>query len=157
VGDLANPKGSRKNNFTFSHPIFRSSLAAPQSQNPRNSATIPVVLLNRRNQIQPKSGRQFCESIFARTLRDKNGVKIDEEAPQFFGNHRPDSFRYSKLIPRALMMWGRARISSMIAPVAGVSILIMQMERPSRRPKWKRAILMLCPARVVPTLPITPG
>ena len=25
-------KGSRKNNFTFSHPIFRSSLAAPQSQ-----------------------------------------------------------------------------------------------------------------------------
>ncbi len=39
-------KGSRKNNFTFSHPIFRSSLAVPQSQNPRNSATIPVVLLS---------------------------------------------------------------------------------------------------------------
>jgi hypothetical protein len=62
------PEGSRKNNFTFSHPVFGSSFAAPQSQNPRNSAIIPVVLLNRRNQIQPKSGRQFCESIFARTL-----------------------------------------------------------------------------------------
>jgi hypothetical protein len=48
---LQHVKGSRKNNFTFSHPVFKSSLAAPQSQNPRNSATIPVVLLNRRNQI----------------------------------------------------------------------------------------------------------
>jgi len=44
-------KGSRKNNFTFSHPIFRSSWAAPQSQNPRKSVAIPVVSLNRRSQI----------------------------------------------------------------------------------------------------------
>ena len=35
-------KGSRKNNFTFSHPILRSSSAAPQSPNPRNGTTIPV-------------------------------------------------------------------------------------------------------------------
>jgi hypothetical protein len=43
----------RKNNFTFSHPIFRPSLPAPQSQNPRNPdwIGIPVDLLNRRNQI----------------------------------------------------------------------------------------------------------
>ena len=34
----------------------------------RRSATIPLVSLNRRNQILPKSGRQLCESIFARTL-----------------------------------------------------------------------------------------
>ena len=52
-------KGSRKNKFTFSHPIFRPSSAAPQSQvselvrlrNPRNSPAIPLILLNRRSQI----------------------------------------------------------------------------------------------------------
>jgi hypothetical protein len=31
-------KGLRKNNFTFSHPIFSASLPAPQSQNPLNPA-----------------------------------------------------------------------------------------------------------------------
>jgi hypothetical protein len=61
-------KGLRKNNFTFSHPIFSPSLPAPQSQNPRNSNTIPVDLLNRRSQIYPKIGRQFCEVIFAQAL-----------------------------------------------------------------------------------------
>ncbi len=30
-------KGSLKNNFPFSHPIFRSSLAISHSQNPQNS------------------------------------------------------------------------------------------------------------------------
>jgi hypothetical protein len=44
-------KGLRKNNFTFSHPIFRPSLPAPQSQSPRNSNTIPVALLNPSSQI----------------------------------------------------------------------------------------------------------
>jgi len=58
----------RKNNFTFSHPIFRPSLPAPQSQNPRNSNTVPVVLLNRPNQIWPKFGRQFREVIFTQAL-----------------------------------------------------------------------------------------
>jgi hypothetical protein len=48
---MPDPKGSPKNNFTFSHLIFRSSLAAPQSQNPRNSAAIPVFLLSRRTHI----------------------------------------------------------------------------------------------------------
>ena len=32
--------------ITFMHLRFRSSLPDPQSQNPRNSAAIPVVLLN---------------------------------------------------------------------------------------------------------------
>jgi hypothetical protein len=40
--------------ITFMHLIFRSSLPDPQSQNPRNSAAIPVVLLNQIRQIQPK-------------------------------------------------------------------------------------------------------
>ena len=35
-------KGLRKNNFTFSHPIFRLSSPDPQSQSPRNSPAIPV-------------------------------------------------------------------------------------------------------------------
>ena len=39
-------KGSRKNNFPFSHLIFRPSLPDLQSQNPQKSAAIPAVLLN---------------------------------------------------------------------------------------------------------------
>jgi hypothetical protein len=44
--------GSRKNNFTFSHPIFRPSLSDPQPQNPRNpdDIGIPVVLRFRNKQ-----------------------------------------------------------------------------------------------------------
>jgi hypothetical protein len=44
-------KGLRKNNFTFSHPCFRQSLVASQSQNPQNSITVSVVLLNQHSQI----------------------------------------------------------------------------------------------------------
>ncbi len=44
-------KGLRKNNFTFSHPCFRPSLVAPQLQNPQNSITVSVVLLNQHCQI----------------------------------------------------------------------------------------------------------
>jgi hypothetical protein len=49
----ARAKGLRKNNFTFSHLIFSSSLSEPQSQNPRNPDWIgvPVDLLNRHSQI----------------------------------------------------------------------------------------------------------
>ena len=61
---------------TTSHPIFRSSLVTSQSQDPRNSGTIPVVLLTGCDQ----TGRQFCESIFARTLNilvlSMNAVKV---------------------------------------------------------------------------------
>jgi len=45
------PKGSRKNNFTFSHPIFRPSSSDPKLQNPRNRPAIPVVLRFRIEQI----------------------------------------------------------------------------------------------------------
>jgi hypothetical protein len=41
---IHDPKGLRKNNFTFSHPIFRPSSPDPQSQSPRNSPAIPVAL-----------------------------------------------------------------------------------------------------------------
>ena len=41
---LSGSKGSRKNNFTFLHPIFRLSLSDSQPQNPRKSPTITVVL-----------------------------------------------------------------------------------------------------------------
>jgi hypothetical protein len=44
-------KGSRKNNFTFLHLIFRLSSSNPQPQNPRNSPAIPVVLRFRIEQI----------------------------------------------------------------------------------------------------------
>jgi hypothetical protein len=40
------PQGSRKDKFTFSRLIFRPSSADPQSQDPRNSSTIPAALLN---------------------------------------------------------------------------------------------------------------
>jgi len=43
--------------------IFELSLVAAQSQNPRRSDTAPVVLLNRRNQIKPKSERNFAHLI----------------------------------------------------------------------------------------------
>ncbi|MBU4262940.1 MAG: hypothetical protein KKC76_13875, partial [Proteobacteria bacterium] len=54
----------------------RPSLAAPQSQNPRRSTATPAVLLNRCNQILPKSGRDpgkltFSESLKLTTLSEK--------------------------------------------------------------------------------------
>ena len=57
-----------KNKFPFSHPIFRPSSPAPQSQNPQNISNIPAVLLNRRDQIWPKSGREKCEFISEQRL-----------------------------------------------------------------------------------------
>jgi len=71
-------KGSLKNNFTFSHPIFRPSLSDPQSQSPRNSLAIPVALQFRIEQIRPASGRQFCEVIFVQALRDKRRLEGEE-------------------------------------------------------------------------------
>ena len=56
-------KGSLKNNFTFSHPIFRPYLPDPQSQSPRNRPAIPVGLQFRIEQIRPKPGREFCDVI----------------------------------------------------------------------------------------------
>ncbi|MBU4264369.1 MAG: SOS response-associated peptidase [Proteobacteria bacterium] len=44
-------KGLGKCQNTITHPVFRPSLAVPQSQNPRRSTATPAVLLNRRNQI----------------------------------------------------------------------------------------------------------
>jgi hypothetical protein len=55
--------------ITFMHLIFRSSLPDPQSQNPRNSAAIPVVLLNQIRQIQPKYERLNATVIPLQTLR----------------------------------------------------------------------------------------
>jgi len=64
------PKALLKNKFPFSHSIFRPSSPAPQSQNPQNISNIPTVLLNRRDQIWPKSGREKCEFIFEQRLND---------------------------------------------------------------------------------------
>jgi hypothetical protein len=50
------------------HLIFRSSLPDPQSQNHRNSAAIPVVLLNRIRQIRPESERLNATVIPLQTL-----------------------------------------------------------------------------------------
>jgi len=89
-----------KNKFPFSHPIFRPSSPAPQSQNPKNISNIHFallrgqacnvaapwtdvhfafqhynhvpaeffILLNRRDQIWPKSGREKCEFVIAQHL-----------------------------------------------------------------------------------------
>jgi len=56
--------------ITFMHLIFRSSLPDPQSQNPRNSAAIPVVLLNQIRQIQPKYELLNATVIPLQTLKD---------------------------------------------------------------------------------------
>jgi hypothetical protein len=50
------------------HLIFRSSLPDPQSQNPRNSPAILVVLLNRIRQIRPESERLNATVIPLRTV-----------------------------------------------------------------------------------------
>jgi len=62
-------KALLKNKFPFSHPIFRPSSPAPQSQNPQNISNIPTVLLNHRDQIWPKSGREKCRFIFDQRLK----------------------------------------------------------------------------------------
>ena len=71
-----NAMGSRKNNFTFSHPIFRPSSTDRKSQNPRNRPAITVVLRFPISRVWPKSGRQFCEVIFARTLKQSKILEI---------------------------------------------------------------------------------
>jgi len=54
--------------MNFLHLIFGPSLAAAQSQNPRCSAATPAVLLNRRNQIHPKSERNIVHVILEQAL-----------------------------------------------------------------------------------------
>ena len=50
------------------HLIFRPSLTAAQSQNPRRSPATPAVLFNRYSQILPKSERNFVQLIIASLL-----------------------------------------------------------------------------------------
>ena len=50
------------------HLRFRPSLAVAQSKNPRISSAIPVVLLNRLNQIQPNPERNFDPVILEQAL-----------------------------------------------------------------------------------------
>jgi hypothetical protein len=50
------------------HLIFRPSLPAAQSQNPRRSPVTPAVLFNRYSQIRPKSERNFVQLIIAGLL-----------------------------------------------------------------------------------------
>ena len=64
------PQGSRKNNFTFLHLSFGPSLADTSLAKSAKQLAIPVVLLSRISQTCTKSERQFCEVIFARTLKD---------------------------------------------------------------------------------------
>ena len=71
------PKGPRQNNFSFSHPILGPSLPAPQSQNPRISAASPAVLLNRRDPIQPQSGRVKAEVIWVQSGSDREKWPIE--------------------------------------------------------------------------------
>ena len=52
-------KGLEINNSSFLHSSFRTSLADLQSQNPQHGTTTLAVLLNRIDQICPKSVRQF--------------------------------------------------------------------------------------------------
>jgi len=61
-------KALLKKRFPFSHPIFRPSSPAPQSQNPQNISNILVVLLNCRNQIWPEASLQKNFYIFARFI-----------------------------------------------------------------------------------------
>jgi hypothetical protein len=58
------------------HLIFRPSLTAAQSQNPRRSPATPAVLFNRYSQIRPKSERNFVQLIIA-SLLSKNCVVIE--------------------------------------------------------------------------------
>ena len=95
-------KGSQKNNLTFSHLIFRSSSAAPESQNPQNNQ-----LFLRFCSIGPtKSERDEYQLIFSRTL------KI----------HRHHTFLYaSKSISSTI--WQRAcAIVIWVSCILGVSI-----------------------------------
>jgi hypothetical protein len=50
------------------HPRLRSSLPDPQSQNPRNSAAIPAILLNQIRQTRPKSERLNATVVPLQTL-----------------------------------------------------------------------------------------
>ena len=61
-------KGLEINNSSFSHPSFRPSPANPQSQNPERGPTTIAVLLNRIDQIWPKSVREFQRIIPFQTL-----------------------------------------------------------------------------------------
>ncbi len=62
-------KGRGKNKLPHLEPAFRPSWAAFQSQNPRKSAAIPVVLLIQSNPIRPKFESNLVGFIFAGTLR----------------------------------------------------------------------------------------
>ena len=64
---------------TFMHLIFRSSLPDPQSQNPRNSAAITVVLLNQNRQIQPKYERLNATVIPLQTLNSACRVQSEKK------------------------------------------------------------------------------
>jgi hypothetical protein len=66
-------KGLEINNSSFLHPSFRPSLADPQSQNPQRGTTTLAVLLNRIDQICPKSVRQFQLAIDFQTLKKYPG------------------------------------------------------------------------------------
>ncbi|MBS1270343.1 MAG: hypothetical protein MAG794_01298 [Gammaproteobacteria bacterium] len=48
-------KGSRKNNFPFSHPVFGPSLNDPQSQNPHSSPARSLSDLGDRSEVGGKS------------------------------------------------------------------------------------------------------
>jgi len=81
--DLCTSKALLKKKFPLSHPIFRPSSPAPQSQNPQNISNILAVLLNRRDQIWPKSGREKCEFIFEQRLNGKNSNTLLKKHPNY--------------------------------------------------------------------------
>jgi hypothetical protein len=62
--------GLSTNNLNILHLIFGPSLAVAQSQNPQRSAATSAVLFTRRNQIQPKSERNFAQVICGQALID---------------------------------------------------------------------------------------
>jgi len=57
-----------KINHPIFHHIFTPHFIAPQSQNPRNRYTIPVVLLNRPGKIWHKSEYNLGQFIFSTFL-----------------------------------------------------------------------------------------
>ena len=57
------------------HLIFRPSLTAAQSQNPRRSPATPAVSFNRYSQIWPKSERYFVQLIIASLLNADSGFR----------------------------------------------------------------------------------
>ncbi|MEA2040656.1 MAG: hypothetical protein U9N82_12660 [Thermodesulfobacteriota bacterium] len=69
---------------TTMHPGFRASLSGPQSQNPRNSLAITVVLSFRIEQIHPKSERLLTEVVSSTFLTGWE-LSIDEHQRMIWG------------------------------------------------------------------------